>query len=272
MSKSSRSSSLLLKPWKSFRRWLKRIDRQSATRRGGPWKRATEYALVLSLPIAMVLAFVVDELGVTVSAKPVARVRLGRDRVDGPITADVIPLEADRAPWHFPIPLGEVIVETRTIRYGWPFAGRMVQTEPIAMASPMVAPEERADLSNPSEVDRVERLALVDLDGAWEAVADALDADPARTPIAAEFRAGRSVETRLWPSTIALFGVLWILIFVVSTSLIRIVQFLSWLSSRARRNRIVKRLRNGECPDCRYDLRAERFPRRCPECGRRIWA
>jgi hypothetical protein len=251
---------------------LKRIDRQSATRRGGPWKRATEHALVFSLPIAMVIAILVDEIGVTVEATPVARVRLGRDRADGPLTGDAVPLEADHAPWHFPVPVCEVLVETRTIRYGWPFAGRMVRTEPIAMASLLVAPDERVDLSDPTEVERVERLALVDLTGGWDAVADALDADPARNPVATGFREGRSVEIRMWPSTIALVGVLWILIFIVSACLIRVVQFGSWSNTRIRRNRIVKRLRNGECPDCRYDLRAERFPRRCPECGRRIWA
>lgn len=271
MSKSSRSS-LLLQPWRSLRRWLKRIDRQSATRQGGPWKRATEYALLFSLPIAIVLAILVDELGVTVSTTPVARVRLGRDLADGPLTGDVIPLDVDRAPWHFAVPVSEVVVETRTIRYGWPFAGRLVRTEPIAMASPILAPDERIDLADPTEVERVERLALIDLTGAWDAVAEALDADPARNPIANQFRAGLSVETRLWPSTVALFGVLWLLIFVLSAGLIRIVQFAAWSNGRIRRNRIVKRLRNGECPDCRYDLRAERFPKRCPECGRRIWA
>ena len=157
MSKSSRSS-LLLQPWRSLRRWLKRIDRQSATRQGGPWKRATEYALLFSLPIAIVLAILVDELGVTVSTTPVARVRLGRDLADGPLTGDVIPLDVDRAPWHFAVPVSEVVVETRTIRYGWPFAGRLVRTEPIAMASPILAPDERIDLADPTEVERVERL------------------------------------------------------------------------------------------------------------------
>ncbi len=272
MPKSSRSSNPILKPWKSLRRWLKRFDRQSATRQGGPWKRATEYALVFSLPVAILLAILVDELGVTVSTTPVAWVRLGRDLADGPLTGDVIPLEADRAPWRIAVPICEVVVETRTIRYGWPFAGRLVRTEPIAVASPILAPDERVDLSDPAEVERVEELALIDLTGAWEAVAQALDDDPARTPIAADFRAGQRVETRLWPSTVALFGVLWLLIFVLSAGLIRVAQFLNWSKNRARRNRIVKRLRNGECPDCRYDLRAERFPKRCPECGRRIWA
>lgn len=272
MSKPSRSSNPLLHPLRSLRRWLKRIDRQSANRRGGPWTRATEYALVLSLPIAGVLSFVVDELGVTVSSTPIARIHLGRDRVDGPFVASLVPIDADRAPWRIPVPVAEVMLERRTIRHGWPLAGRTVQTEPVAIASPFVAPEERIDLSDPEAVDRIEALALVDLDGAWEATAVALEADPSRKVDATDFREARRVEIRSWPTTLALFGVLWILLFVVSAALIRVLQFTSWLSARARRNRMVKRLRNGECPGCRYDLRAERFPKRCPECGLRIWA
>ena len=227
---------------------------------------------MLSLPIAGVLSFVVDELGVTVSSTPIARIHLGRDRVDGPLVASLVPVDADRTPWRIPVPVAEVMVERRTIRHGWPLAGRTVQTEPVAIASPFVAPEERIDLSDPEAVDRIEALALVDLDGAWEATAVALEADPSRTVDATDFREARRVEIRSWPTTLALFGVLWILLFVVSAALIRVLQFTSWLSARARRNRMVKRLRNGECPGCRYDLRAERFPKRCPECGLRIWA
>lgn len=272
MSKPSRSSNPLLHPFRSLRRWLKRIDRQSANRRGGPWTRATEYALVLSLPIAGVLSFIVDELGVTVSSTPIARIHLGRDRIDGPLIASVVPVDADRAPWRIPIPVAEIMVERRTIRHGWPFAGRIVQTEPIAIASPFVAPDERIDISDPEAVDRIEALTLIDLDGAWKAAAVALDTDPAREKDATDFRESRRIEIRSWPTTLALFGVLWILLFVVSAALIRMLQFTSWLAARARRNRMVKRLRNGECPGCRYDLRAERFPQRCPECGLRIWA
>lgn len=278
MSRPSRASIPLLRPWKTLRRWLKRIDRQSASRSGGPWARATEYALILSLPIAIILAFVMDEFGVTVSSQPVVRVRLGRQSPDGPLIGRAIPLQADRVQWRFPIPVSEVVIERRTVRYGWPFAARTVQAAPTAIASPLLAPEERIDLSDRDEVEWVERLAQIDLEGAWEAVADTLDSEANRAynatlkEIAADFRSERSVETRSGPSTFALFGVLWVLIFATSAGLIRVVQFIGWLAVSFRRNRIVNRLRNGQCPDCRYDLRAERFPKRCPECGRRIWA
>lgn len=272
MPKSSRVSDVILRPWKSLRRWLKRIERQSATRRGGPWTRATEYALILAFPVAGGLSLLIDELGVTTASTPVARIRLGRERIDGPLIGSSIPVDADRAPWHVPVPVMEVIVERRTIRHGWPFAGRTVRTEPIAMGSPLLAPDERIDLSDPDQLTRVARLALIDLGGAWEATAIALETDPRRISEAADFRNPRRSETRSWPSTLALFGVFWLLIFAISAILIRVVQFTAWLSLRTRRNRMVKRLRDGQCPECRYDLRAERFPRRCPECGRRIWA
>lgn len=262
----------ILRPLKSTRRWLKRIERQSAARSGGPWTRATEYALLLSLPIAGALSLIVDELGVTVSSTQVARVRLGRERIDGPLVGSSVLVDADSAPWHTPVPVMEVVLERRTIRHGWPFAGRTIRTEPIAMASPLLAPKERIDLSDPDEVARIERLVLIDLDGAWEATAAALDADSRRVSDATDFRTGRRVETRSWMSTLAISATLWLLIFATAAILIRFAQFTTWVITQTRRKRIVRRLRDGQCPDCRYDLRAERFPNRCPECGRRIWA
>ena len=269
---SPRFLSLILHPLKSTRRWLKRIERQSATRSGGPWTRATEYALLLSLPVAGAVSLLVDELGVTVSSAPVARVRLGRERINGPLVGSSIPVEADSAPWHTPVPVMEVVLERRTIRHGWPFAGRTIRTEPIAMASPLLAPKESVDLSDPDELARIERLVLIDLDGAWEATAAALDADSRRVPEAKDFRSKRRIETRSWMSTLAISATLWLLIFATAAILIRVAQFTTWITTQARRKRIVRRLRDGQCPDCRYDLRAERFPKRCPECGRRIWA
>ena len=109
MPKSSRASDVLLHPWKSLRRWLKRIERQSANRRGGPWTRATEYALILALPVAGALSLLVDEIGVTTSSNPVARIRLGRERIDGPLIGSSIPVDADRAAWHVPVPVMEAL-------------------------------------------------------------------------------------------------------------------------------------------------------------------
>lgn len=272
MPKSSRSRSPILRPWHGLRRWLKRIDRQSATRRGGPWTRATEYALVLALPASIVLALVLDEIGVSQRAEPIARVRLGLERTGGPLVGRSIPVDTERIPWSMTLPVAEVLVERRTFEHGWPFAGRTVETPPIAMASVLLAPDERIDLADASEVDRVGRLAGVDLGRAREVVIETLRADPRRNEIAAGLEDGRPVEVRSWSSTIALLGILWILIFVVSSLVIRVLQFTAWLAANDRRRRTVKRLRNGQCPGCRYDLRAERFPKRCPECGLRIWA
>ncbi len=272
MPKSRRARNPILRPWHGLRRWLKGIERHSATRRGGAWARATESALVLALPVAVVLAFALAEAGVRVGADPIARVRLGRMDVGGPLVGQSLALEAQRAPWGTPIPIGEVLVERRTTRHGWPFAGKQEVSAPIPVIFPTLAPDEGADLDDPAAVARLEKLAGIDLEGAWEATAVALEADPRRQEVAAALRSGAVSVTRSWPATIALCAVLWILVFVVSAGGIRVARFTTWLARGARRRRVVSRLRNGECPDCRYDLRAERFPKRCPECGRRIWA
>lgn len=251
---------------------MKRIERQSATRKGGPWTRATEYALLLALPASIVLALVLDEVGVAQRAEPIARVRLGLERTGGPLVGRSIPVDAERIPWSVTLPVAEVLVERRISEHGWPFAARTVETAPIAVASVLLAPDERIDLADEAAVAQVGRLIGIDLDRAREVVIETLEADPRQREIAAEVERGQPVEVRSWSSTVALVGILWILIFVVSSLAIRILQFTAWLAAGGRRRRMVKRLKNGQCPSCRYDLRAERFPKRCPECGLRIWA
>ena len=227
---------------------------------------------MLALPTAIILALVLDEIGTTVRAEPIARVRLGRDRVDGPLIGRSIPVETERTPWTMTLPVAEVVVERRIIDHGWPFAGRTVETPPIAMAGILLAPEEPIDLADERALERVERVAAIDLEGARDVVIATLRADPRQGEVATGLERGLPTETRSWSSTLALVGILWILVFVVSSIVVRVAQLTAWLAASGRRRRTVKRLRNGQCPNCRYDLRAERFPKRCPECGQRIWA
>jgi hypothetical protein len=260
------------RPVRKTRDWLRRIERESASRKGGRWTRATEWALILSFPLGIVLAFALDEVGEVEEREVVAVLRVGRDRRQGPIRVRTIPAE-DRGStvWRDAIPLAEVTIERVTLRFGWPFPGRTEHPPPVAIALPVQAPDRRIDLTDADAIDDLRSTTGSDLDGAMDAVLSTLEQGARHQDLVAEMRASQTRHQRHWPSTIALVGILWLLIFLVATVTIRSMQATVWITRRLRRRQIIRRLRNGLCPDCRYDLRAERFPKRCPECGRRIW-
>lgn len=269
-------SSRLPRPLRRLRDWLRGIERHSATRRGGSWTRATEWALVLSLPIGGVLAFALDEVGSLESREIVAVLRIGRDAPDAPVTARALPLE-DYAPgratgWSSPIPLAEVLVERRVIRHGWPFPSRFVTPPPAVIALPVLAPDERIPLRDGPAIDDLAARTGADLSGGLDAVIRVLAASRRHDDLVSDLKAERTVDERRWPATVALVASLWLLVFTSAVLAIRTAQAVLWMRARLRRRRIIARLRDGVCPDCRYDLRAERFPARCPECGRRIWS
>ncbi len=260
------------RPVRGIRDWLRRIERESATRKGGRWTRATEWALILSFPLGIVLAFTLDEVGRLENREVVAVLRIGRSDRRSPIQAREIPLDARGSTvWRDAIPLAEVVVERVTMRFGWPFPGRTEHPPPVAIALPVQSPDRRVDLADAAAIADLLAITGSDLDGAREAVLAVLEQGRRHQELVAEMRAGVTRHQRHWPSTIALVGILWLLIFVSSTAAIRSMQGWVWLVTRHRRRRTIKRLSRGFCPDCRYDLRAERFPKRCPECGRRIW-
>ncbi len=269
---STRRSSWLPRPVRRIRDWLRRIERESATRKGGPWTRATEWALILALPIGGLLAFTLDEIGDVEEREVVAAVRIGRSARTAPIDARSIPLE-DRGStvWRDAIPLAEVWVERVTRRYGWPFPGRTERPPPIATALPVQAPDRRIDLADEAAIDDLQAVTGSDLHGALDAVLAVLENGQRHRELVAEIRSGRVESQRHWPSTLALVGILWLLVFAAATVAIRSTQAAFWFTARVRRRIVIRRLSQGRCPTCRYDLRAERFPKRCPECGLRIW-
>ncbi len=272
MPSTRRSSSRLPAPIRRVRDWLRRIERESATRKGGPWTRATEWALILSLPIGGVLAFTLDELGDVEDREVVAAVRIGRSARDAPIDARSIPLDnRGSAVWRSPIPLAEVWVERVTRRYGWPFPGRTERPAPVATALPVQAPDRRIDLADDAAIEDLRAVTGSDLRGGLDAVLAVLEDDQRHRDLAAEIQSGRTEHQRHWPSTLVLVGILWLLVFITATAAIRSMQATLWITARLRRRRVIRRLSQGLCPTCRYDLRTERFPKRCPECGLRIW-
>ncbi len=228
--------------------------------------------MILSFPIGILLAIGLDELGTSENREIVAVIRLGRPAVDAPIEAKSIPIdERGSSVWRDAIPLAEVHVVRRTIRFGWPFPGRAETPPPAAIALPVQSPDDRIDLLDDEAIADLLSRTGSDLAGGFGEVIAVLETGRRHEDLVASIRAARTEHQRFWPSTLALFGILWLLVFAAAAISIRVVQAASWLAAKLQRRRIVNRLRHGLCPDCRYDLRAERFPKRCPECGRRIW-
>ena len=92
-----------------------------------------------------------------------------------------------------------------------------------------------------------------------------------RRDLVDDVRSRSTTTTRSWSATLAVAATLWLLLFVFSFVMIRTSQVGTWFVGRWRRRRMVGKLRDGRCPFCGYDLSGIRFPRKCSECGRRIW-
>ncbi len=259
-------------PIRRIRRWLTDIERHSATRPGGPWRRATEYALVASLPVAVTLSVFLDDLGVTVDRDRSVRFRVGLPTADAAPTATRIQPEYEHRPWAMTVPLGTVVVERRVVRKGWPFASVVEKPPPRLLMTPILAPEASVALADAERVAEIEAVTGISTDGVDRAVLGTLDDATSLSGLADEIRADRTTSVRSWGATIVAGGAIWLLLFVASAVAIRGMQLNHWILGRARRRRTIRRLRAGRCPDCLYDLHTERFPKRCPECGRRIWS
>ena len=259
-------------PFRLLRDRLAEIERNSATRPGDRWRRANEYALLFSLPVAIVLGYLFDDLDVTVEREQNVMFRIGREGIDGPVIVVRHDPEYDQQPWAMTLPLGTVMVETRLIRRGWPVASVVERPAPRLVMTLILAPDRRIALADRAGVVAIESETGVSLDGVREAVIDTLEGATSLANLASAIRRNETTTTRSWGASIAAGGATWLLLFVVSTIAIRTAQLTAWMHARLRRRRVVRRLRAGRCPDCLYDLHLERFPKRCPECGRRIWS
>ena len=259
-------------PIHRLRRRLSDIERNSATRPGGPWRRATEYALFFTLPVAILLTFAFDGLEITVDRDEAARFRVGQDASGGDWSVVRVNPEDDRRPWAMTLPIGTVVVETRVVRRGWPIPSVVERPPPRLSMTLIRAPDEPFLLRSPDRVASMERKAGVSLTGADEAVLATLGGSTEFRGLAEMIRTDRPETVRSWGASIAACAATWLLLFITSIIGIRTTQFATWGLARLRRRRVVRRLRAGRCPDCLYDLHTERFPKRCPECGRVIWS
>ena len=254
-------------------RRLRRIERQSATRDRTPWTKAIDWSLLLSLPLGFVLAFVLDANVARVSTETLATVRLGRDDRGTPLRGVIVREDSAGAPWPFGSPLATVEIRRRTIDHGWPFASRTTVAPLELPTVPLADPDVVVDLAR-----RDASIGLTELRDATDVdLFDGLDVSmdvmisERRRDLVEDVRSRSAVTRRSWSATLAAAATLWIILFVGSILAIRTIQFGSVIARRGRRRSMVGRLRDGRCPFCGYDLSGVSFPKRCSECGRRIW-
>ena len=260
-------------PIKILRRRLQRIERQSATRNRTPWARAIDWCLLLSLPLGFVLAFVLDANVSRVSTETLATVRVGRDDRGTPLRGVIVREDPARVPWPFGSPLATVEIRRRTIEHGWPFASRTTLAPLELPTVPLADPDVVVDLAGSDASIRLSALrdaTNVDLFDGLDVSMDVLISER-RSDLVDDVRSRTTSTTRSWSATLAAAATLWLLLFVSSIIVIRTVQFGTLFTRRLRRRRIVGKLRDGRCPFCGYDLSGVRFPKKCSECGRRIW-
>ena len=260
-------------PIKIVRRRLQRIERQSATRSRTPWARAIDWCLLLSLPLGCGLAFVLDANVSRVSTETLATVRLGRDDRGTPLRGVIVREDPVRVPWPFGSPLATVEIRRRTIEHGWPFASRTTLAPLELPTVPLADPDVVVDLAGPDAsigLSALRDATNVDLFDGLDVSMDVMISER-RPDLVDDVRSRTTSTTRSWSATLAAAATLWLLLFVSSIVLIRTIQFGTWGVRRVRRRRMVGKLRDGRCPFCGYDLSGVRFPKKCSECGRRIW-
>lgn len=260
-------------PIKIIRRRLQRIERQSATRDRTPWTRAIDWSLLLSLPVGFVLASILDANVERVSTETLATVRIGRDDRGTPLRGVIVRDEPVGVPWPFGSPLATVEIRRRTIDHGWPFASRTTVAPLELPTVPLADPNVVVDLADPDAATGLATLrdaTGVDLFDGLDVAMEVMTSER-RPGLVDEVRTRSTTTTRSWSATLAATATLWLSLFVSSILAIRGVQLGAWIARRWRRRNMVGKLRDGRCPFCGYDLSGVRFPKRCSECGRRIW-
>ncbi len=256
-----------------LRRRLQRIERQSATRHRSRWTKAADWSLFLSMPIALLLSLFLDANISRTSWENLADLRLGREDRGTPLEATILRKDPNRTPWSFGSPLATVQLRQETIEHGWPFSGWTTLPPLQLLAVPLVDPSVTIDLAAPSAAARLATLRSetgVDLTGALDVLLLTLEADRQQGWV--ENLTSRKTRTsRAWSATLATAVATWFLLFLTSALLIRSGQGLHFLATGWRRRRVIGKLKAGRCPFCNYDLSGVRYPKKCSECGRKIW-
>ena len=227
-------------PFRSMRRHLKRINYYSASSGSSPWKRAADWWLLLSLPLAIAATFLVDAHVHRESATALITIRVGQERLNAPIVG-WIEREQDE-PWAIGVPLGRGTIFTTRHSSGWPLA--------------------TTEQDGPTTVKYTDfqgncTILEAPLPESWHpteaAIAQALEAER-MAGVASAWMDGTTRTTSHTARFLAQAAINWVTLFVLGLAAMGICRLIvAWI--RIQRHRlVVRRLGRGVCPGCRYDL------------------
>lgn len=240
----------------SLLRRLKRINYYSARGVRTWWHRATDWWMMLSLPLAIALVFLADTKLQTESAEELLTLRYGRTG-EGILQSW---LERDPASaWAIAQPLGKATFFTTNTLRGWPLSTTAIAGPTTVKLlkfhdgqySIIATPQRNSDELVESLLGTLENERLGGLGDAWVA--------------------GSVRHADRWLPFVAQIAIAWIALFLTGVACIHIQRGLLALSRTSKHHRTVKRLGKGICPRCRYSLSGATFPEYCPECGLKIW-
>ncbi|MCH2160324.1 MAG: hypothetical protein MK085_00475 [Phycisphaerales bacterium] len=252
------------RPIRRIRRVFKRIDYYSASRNRTWWRRAADWWLLLALPVAIALVFLLDARIMRSNSQVMEfEIRLGRLDSSAPLICE-LEFQPERS-WHFPQPVAAARMSIDHVDHGWPMATtetigptrvdvRFFDGREQALAGPFPSGDD--ENTNAREI----RQAIVEVLSAAN-----------MTNEASAWIAGTRESRANILAFVAAVLMAWAILFLLGIPLIQLLRAGIAAARNHHRLRTMGRLRKGVCPSCRYNLGGSTFPERCPECGTRIW-
>jgi len=232
--------------------WLRSVRYHSARRESTRWTHAMDTALFAAPVLGVVLALVLHFTAIGSERHDLAFGGLERDTGGGVVHA-VLATPAQR-PGSRATPIGSFWI-SRTEEYrGWPMP-TVLHRRP---------PQIHLDLFAEATVGR---RAAGDAD---TALVDAVELAIARGGEAtSDLRNDLALPAHVtnWWALLANGALCWIGVYLALAVSIQCVRFVAWRVEVRRQRRRRKAARQGICLKCGYDLRANLWSERCPECG-----
>ena len=240
-------------------RWLHRqlatIRYHSAARHATPWTRATDVALLASLVLAPIIAWLCDQIPLrrSIDSDLYGRVGLHVDR--GEYEAWIMPVEKASESWAAsPTPYGEFWLVRAIEKRGVPLPSSIVHHKPSIRLEPFSReqPSVDGDLPPDSPIRVAIEGGLMKAGHDW---------------VVAAWRDEQPPPQRRWISLALNAGLWWIALSFVLWIAVNAARLIWVITGSRKLSRRFARESAGLCVHCGYDLRGLEFNERCPECG-----